>query len=156
MTNNAIEIIQKHGFTVKDFTGTQVDFDGVDCYVYDQNGNCKHVDFKEDTTLGIQFYDSGLTGLISLMHKKPGLNEWKLPKYLERTDVYVWLIDVVDGHIWEISPVMLSEIKKYIIDFKWKGSGTDALGKEHLLGVIKLSDCRLVENGKLFTFLQGK
>lgn len=147
---SVVEIIQDHGFTVQDFTGTQTDFDGVDCYVYDKDGHKKHVDYKADTTLGIQFYNCGLTGLISLLHKKPGKNPYVLPKYLMRTDVYVWLVDVANERIFEISPKMLSNIKNYIIDYKWKGSGTDELGKEHLLGVIKLSDCRFVTD-KLFS-----
>ena len=144
-----IEIIIDHGFTVEDFTGTQTDFDGVDCFVYDKDGNKKHVDYKADTTLGTQFYDCGLTGLISLFHKKPGRNPYVLPKYLTRTDVYVWLIDVVNERIFEISPSMLSNLNSYIVDYKWKSSSTDELGKEHLLGVIKLSDCRFVTD-KLF------
>lgn len=147
---SAIEIIQEHGFQVKDFTGTQTDFDGVDCYVYDKEGCMKHVDYKVQTT-----NSDYNTVLISLMHRKPNTNEWHLPKYLERNDVYVWCICVDTGIIFEISPKMLSEIGKWTAFTLHKKAGTDYLGREHLLAAIKQSDCRIVDDGLYGVFDKG-
>ena len=142
---NPIDIIQEHGFTVQDFSGTETDFDGVDCYVTDKDGRRKLVDYKAQTTNAD--YN---TVLLSLMHKKPGNNGWQLPKYLERDDVYVWCICVDSGVIFEISPKMLSEIGKWIAFTLPKKSGTDYLGREHLLAAIRQADCRIVEKDRLY------
>lgn len=142
---NPIDIIQEHGFTVQDFSGTETDFDGVDCCVTDKYGGRKHVDYKAQTT-----NSDYPTVLLSLMHRKPGTNEWHLPKYLERNDVYVWCICVDSGVIFEISPKMLSEIGKWIAFTLHKKSGTDYLGREHLLAAIKQCDCRIVDDNRLY------
>lgn len=87
--DRGIEIIKDKGFQVQDFTGTEEDFGGVDIIVSDDSGRSKKVDIKVDSTLSEIFYPTeGYTGLISLMHHK-GDGIWKLPKYLERNDVYV-------------------------------------------------------------------
>ena len=142
--NRGIEIIKDKGFHVQDFTGTEEDFGGVDIIVSDDSGRSKKVDIKVDSTLSTIFYPKeGYTGLISLMHHK-GDGVWKLPKYLERNDVYVWLIDDLNELIWEISPTMLKDIGSYIIDTKMKNGETDYFGRTHLLGVIPLNQCRLI------------
>lgn len=146
--NRGIEIIKDKGFTVTELVGTQEDYDGVDLIVSDENGKSKKVDMKVDTTLSTIFYpEDGYTGLISLMHHK-GDGVWKLPKYLERNDVYVWLIDDLNELIWEISPTMLKNIGSYIIDTKMKNGETDYFGRTHLLGVIPLRQCRMICNNK--------
>lgn len=146
--NKGVEIIQNKGFHVQELVGTQDDYDGVDLIVSDDNGKSKKVDMKVDSTLSTIFYPTdGYTGLISLMHHK-GNGVWRLPKYLERNDVYVWLIDDINKLIWEISPKMLSSIGNYIIDTKMKNGETDYFGRTHLLGVIPLSQCRLITSNK--------
>ena len=153
--NRGIEIIKDKGFHVQDFTGKEEDFGGVDIIVSDDNGRSKKVDMKVDSTLSTIFYPTeGYTGLISLMkHKGDGV--WKLPKYLERNDVYVWLIDDVNELIWEISPTMLKEIGRYIIDTKLKNGETDYFGCTHLLGVIPLSQCRMIcSNNELYSVIE--
>ena len=147
---NPIDIIQEHGFTVQDFSGTETDFDGVDCYVTDKDGRMKHIDYKAQTT-----NSDYNTVLLSLMHRKPGTNEWHLPKYLERNDVYVWCICVDTGVIFEISPKMLSEIGKWIAFTLHKKSGTDYFGREHLLAAIKQCDCRIVDDRLYGAFDKG-
>lgn len=146
--DRGINIIKDKGFHVDDFTGTEEDFGGVDLVVSDDSGRKKKVDIKVDSTLSTIFYPTeGYTGLISLMHHK-GNGIWKLPKYLERNDVYVWLIDDVNELIWEISPTMLKDIGSYIIDTKMKNGETDYFGRTHLLGVIPLRQCRMICNNK--------
>ena len=146
--NRGIEVVKDKGFHVDDFTGTEEDFCGVDIIVSDDDGRSKKVDIKVDSTLSTIFYPTeGYTGLISLMHHK-GDGVWKLPKYLERNDVYVWLIDDVNELIWEISPTMLKDIGSYIIDTKMKNGETDYFGRTHLLGVIPLRQCRMICNHK--------
>lgn len=146
--NRGIEIIKNKGFHVEELVGTQEDYDGVDLMVFDENGKGKKVDMKVDSTLSHIFYPTdGYTGLISLMHHN-GNGVWKLPKYLTRTDVYVWLIDDVNELIWEISPKMLSNIGNYIIDTKMKNGETDYFGRTHMLGVIPLNQCRLITSNK--------
>ena len=147
---NPIEIIQEHGFTVQDFSGTETDFDGVDCYVSDKDGRRKHVDFKAQTT-----NSDYNTVLLSLMHRKPNTNEWHLPKYLERNDVYVWCICVDTGVIFEISPKMLSEIGRWTAFTLHKKGGTDYFGREHLLAAIKQVDCRIVDDRLYGAFDKG-
>ena len=147
---NPIEIIREHGFTVQDFSGTEMDFEGVDCYVSDKDGRRKHVDFKAQTTNA-----DYSTVLLSLMHRKPGTNEWHLPKYLERDDVYVWCICVDNGVIFEISPKMLSEIGRWTAFTLHKKSGTDYFGREHLLAAIKQCDCRIVDDRLYGAFDKG-
>ena len=147
---NPIEIIQEHGFTVQDFSGTETDFDGVDCYVFDKDGRRKHVDFKAQTT-----NSDYNTVLLSLMHRKPNTNEWSLPKYLERNDVYVWCICVDTGVIFEISPKMLSEIGRWVAFTLHKKGGTDYFGREHLLAAIKQCDCRIVDDRLYGAFDKG-
>ena len=143
--DRGINIIKDKGFHVDDFTGTEEDFGGVDLVVSDDSGRKKKVDIKVDSTLSTIFYPTeGYTGLISLMHHK-GNGIWKLPKYLERNDVYVWLIDDVNELIWEISPTMLKDIGSYIIDTNGE---TDYFGRTHLLGVIPLRQCRMICNNK--------
>lgn len=146
--NKGVEIIKDKGFNVQELVGTQEDYDGVDLIVSDDNGKSKKVDMKVDSTLSQIFYPTdGYTGLISLMHHN-GDGVWKLPKYLSRNDVYVWLIDDVKKLIWEISPKMLSNLGSYIIDTKTKNGETDYFGITHLLGVIPLNQCRLISNNK--------
>ena len=146
LQNKGIEIIKEKGFHVKELIGTQDDYDGVDLIVSDDNGNSKKVDIKVDSTLSQIFYPAiGLTGLISLMHHN-GDGIWKLPRYLMRNDVYVWLIDDVNNLIWEISPKMLRNIGQYLVDTKMKYGKTDFFGRTHLLGVISLYNCRLISN----------
>lgn len=153
--DRGVEIIRKKGFLVEALVGTQADYDGVDLIVYDDNGNSKKVDMKVDSTLSTIFYPTdGYTGLISIMHHN-GDGVWKLPKYLERNDVYVWLIDDVNELIWEISPKMLSNIGSYIIDTKLKNGETDYFGRTHLLGVIPLNQCRMISNkNELYPWFQ--
>ena len=153
--NRGIEIIKDKGFHVQDFTGTEEDFGGVDIIVSDDSGRSKKVDIKVDSTLSTIFYPTeGYTGLISLMHHK-GDGVWKLPKYLERNDVYVWLIDDVNELIWEISPTMLKDIGSYIIDTKMKNGETDYFGRTHLLGVIPLRQCRMIcSNKELYSIME--
>lgn len=153
--NRGIEIIKDKGFHVEDFTGTEEDFGGVDIVVSDDSGRKKKVDIKVDSTLSTIFYPTeGYTGLISLMHHK-GDGIWKLPKYLERNDVYVWLIDDVNELIWEISPTMLKDIGGYIIDTKMKNGETDYFGRTHLLGVIPLRQCRMIcSNKELYSIME--
>ena len=146
--NRGIEIIKDKGFQVHDFVGTDIDYDGVDIIVSDSSGRTKKVDIKVDSTLSTIFYPTeGYTGLISIMHHK-GDGVWALPKYLQRNDVYVWLIDDVKEIIWEISPTMLNNIGSYIIDTKMKNGETDILGRTHFLGVIPLRQCRMICNDK--------
>ena len=146
--NRGIDIIKEKGFHVQDLTGTEEDFGGVDLIVSDDDGRKKLVDMKVDSTLSTIFYPTeGYTGLISLMNHK-GDGVWNLPKYLERNDVYVWLIDDVKEIIWEISPIMLRNIGSYIIDTKMKNGETDYFGRTHLLGVIPLIQCRMICNNK--------
>lgn len=146
--NRGIEIIKNKGFQVQDFVGTDIDYEGVDIIVSDSSGRKKKVDIKVDSTLSTIFYPTeGYTGLISLMHRK-GDGGWELPKYLQRNDVYVWLIDDTKEIIWEISPTMLNDIGSYIIDTKMKNSETDLLGRTHFLGVIPLRQCRMICNNK--------
>lgn len=153
--NRGIEIIKDKGFHVQDFTGTEEDFDGVDIIVSDDSGRSKKIDIKVDSTLSEIFYPTeGYTGLISLMHHK-GDGIWKLPKYLERNDVYVWLIDDVNEFIWEISPTILKDIGSYIIDTKMKNGETDYFGRTHLLGVIPLRQCRMIcSNKELYSIIE--
>ena len=153
--NRGIDIIKDKGFQVHDFVGTDIDYEGVDITVSDSSGRTKKVDIKVDSTLSTIFYPTeGYTGLISLMHHK-GDGVWKLPKYLQRPDVYVWLIDDEKEIIWEISPTMLKDIGSYIIDIKMKNGETDYLGRTHLLGVIPLRQCRMICNsGELYSVME--
>ncbi len=170
MTNNAIEIIQKHGFTVKDLTGTEADLeDGIDILVSDGK-NVKRVDYKAQTTNNKTWYyktksgeytrdcneivikDNGeverrpntpiRTALLSLEHVSRKTGKWVLPKYLQNDDIFVWFIDVNTKIIWEITPAQYRDPSFYI-DTIIK-INNDKFGNQHILGVVDLDKCRII------------
>lgn len=126
----AIEIIQNLGYKVE-ICDQQSDYDGVDCII-----DGKKVDVKGETTL--QKYPD--TFLLSLKKRKPG-KEWKKPKYLERNDVEVWVVDVTGGtDVWIFTPQKLAQLEMLAyggsLKTKYKKAENDFFGNEHLVAIV--------------------
>lgn len=129
----AIEIIKSLGYNVT-VCDQQTDYNGVDCVI-----DGKNVDVKGEVTL--QKYPD--TFLLSLKKRKPG-QEWKKPKYLERNDVQVWVVDVTGGSdVFVFTPEKLAQLEMLAyggsLKTKYKKAENDYFGNEHLLAVVPKS-----------------
>lgn len=102
-----------------------------------------NVDLKGETTL--QDYKD--TILISVGLRNKGSAEWKKPKYLERNDIWLCICDVTNmSDMFILDPKMIQNIVDKMNEGRirviFKDGKHDYFGRDHMLAVIKKSDCR--------------
>lgn len=102
-----------------------------------------NVDIKSETTL--QEYPD--TILISVGLRNKGTTEWKKPKYLERNDIWLCICDCTNmTDVFILSPKdvqnIVDKMNEGRIRVIFKDGKHDYFGRDHLLAVIKKSDCK--------------
>lgn len=119
------------------------DWKGTDLRVLMGNSRYINVDMKSESTL--QEYPDTL--LISIGLRNKGSTEWKLPKYLERKDIWLCVCDCVTMQdMFILSPKDIQNIMDRVNEGRirviFKDGKHDYFRRDHMLAVIKKSDCR--------------
>lgn len=136
-----IEVL-KNNSVKYELCSQEEDWEGTDLRVLVGNSRYINVDIKGETTL--QEYPE--TILISIGLRNKGSSEWRKPKYLERDDVWLCICDVVNMQdMFILSPKdvhnIIDKVNEGRIRTIFKDGKHDYFRRDHLLAVIKKSDC---------------
>lgn len=136
-----IEVL-KNNSVKYELCSQEEDWEGTDLRVLVGNSRYINVDIKGETSL--QEYPE--TILISIGFRNKGSSEWRKPKYLERDDVWLCICDVVNMQdMFILSPKdvhnIIDKVNEGRIRTIFKDGKHDYFRRDHLLAVIKKSDC---------------
>ena len=119
------------------------DWKGTDLKVFITDKRYINVDIKSEMTL--QEYPE--TILLSIGLRNRGSSEWKLPKYLEKNDIWLCVCDCTNmTDMFILSPKDIQNIMQRVNEGRirtiFKNGRHDYFGRDHMLAIIKKSDCR--------------
>lgn len=139
--DKGLEVLDNNGIRYE-ICSQEEDWKGTDLKVF-LGKRYINVDLKGETTL--QEYPD--TILISIGLRNKGSTEWKKPKYLERDDIWLCICDVTNmKDMFILSPKDVQNIMERVNEGRirtiFKDGKHDFFARDHMLAVIKKSDCR--------------
>lgn len=137
----ALEVLNNNGIQYE-VCSQEEDWEGTDIRVLVGKNRYINVDLKGEATL--QEYPK--TVLMSIALRNKGSSEWKKPKYLERDDIWLCICDVTNmKDMFILSPKDIQNIMNKVDDGrilkKFKDEKHDFFRRDHILAVIKKTDC---------------